>query len=109
MSNLGNGTEYILSNFMGNTKLDVPVYMLPWGAELSFREMLSGCRADKKTSEQKHNSELGTGQSMIEARGWLARKQLCRKGIAVLVDKSVTTSQHCIVVAATADCVWGCN
>lgn len=69
MSSLGNGMEYMLSKFMGNTKLHGPVYMLPWGAKLQFREVLPGWRADKKTSEQKRSSELGSEQSMIEARG----------------------------------------
>lgn len=53
MMNLGNGMEYILSKFTGNTKLDGAVYMFSREAELSFRAMLSGWRVDKKVSEQK--------------------------------------------------------
>lgn len=33
----------------------------------------------KKTSKQKRSSELGSEQSMIEARGWLPRKELAEK------------------------------
>lgn len=48
MCNLGHGTAYSLSQFMGNTKLDGQVSVLPRRAELSFGEMLPAWRADKK-------------------------------------------------------------
>lgn len=82
-----------------------------WMGQLICHPGGKSCRSDRcyqnaeLTKNQKHNSELGTEQPSIEAGGWLARKQLCRKGTAVPVDKRLTGNQQSIV-AATATCRW---
>lgn len=105
IGSLGNSMEYISASSRATPNRMGLLIRHPGGQSCHSDRCYQNAELTKK---EKHNSELGTEQSRIEAGGWLARKQLCRKGTAVPVHKRLTGNQHSIVAAA-ATCGWGCS
>lgn len=105
IGSLGNSMEYIPASSRATPNRMGLLIRHPGGQSCHSDRCYQNAELTKK---EKHNSELGTEQSRIEAGGWLARKQLCRKGAAVPVHERLTGNQHS-VVAATATCGWGCS